>query len=134
VANKAIIYIRDVELARSQTTMTIELPPPEEEEAPQEQPQVFEKEPVTVAWLVGVSAVIALVTVGGLAFLILRQGQWKDRYLRIVIEGVSVVVIVEAVLILAMNKSIEADGAVTILSGIAGYLLGRSLGGDGNSS
>jgi hypothetical protein len=66
--------------------------------------------------------------VGGLALLILKRGQWKEQYLRIVIEGVAVVVIVEAVLILAMNKSIEADGAVTILSGIAGYLLGRGSG------
>jgi len=126
VVNRATISIQDVELGRAETTMTIE-PAPVEEAAP-EQPQVFQKEPTTVAWLVGISAVGALLTVGGLALLILKRGQWKEQYLRIVIEGVAVVVIVEAVLILAMNKSIEADGAVTILSGIAGYLLGRGSG------
>lgn len=124
--NTASISIRDVELARAQTTMIIE--PAPAEEAVTEQPQVFQEEPVTVSLLVGVSMVTALLVVGGLALLVLRQGQWKDRYLRIVIEGVAVIIIVEAVLILAMSKSIEPDGAVTILSGIAGYLLGRSLG------
>jgi uncharacterized repeat protein (TIGR01451 family) len=127
--NTAISLIDDVEIAYRQTMMTIE--PALEETTPTE-PQVF-REPTTIAWLVGVTTVAALLLVGGLALFVLGKGEWKERYFRFVIEGVAVIAIIEAVLVLAMNKSIEPDGAVTILSGIAGYLLGRSLSEGGGS-
>lgn len=127
--NTATSLIGDVEVAHRQTMMTIE--PALEKTTPVET-QVF-REPTTIAVLVGVTTVAALLVVGGLAWIVLGKGVWKDRYFRFVIEGVAVIAIIEAVLVLAMNKSIEPDGAVTILSGIAGYLLGRSLGEGGGS-
>jgi uncharacterized repeat protein (TIGR01451 family) len=127
--NTATSLIGDVQVAERQTMMTIE--PAPEETTPVET-RVF-REPTTIAVLVGVTTVTALLVVGGLAWLVLGKGVWKDRYFRFVIEGVAVIAIIEAVLVLAMNRSIEPDGAVTILSGIAGYLLGRSLGAGGGS-
>jgi ABC-type methionine transport system permease subunit len=88
---------------------------------------------IPIIVLVGVSAVTALLAMGGLALLILRKGQWKSQYFRLVIEGVAVVVIVEAVLVLAMSEGIESNGAVSILSGIAGYVLGRTIAEEGSS-
>lgn len=122
VDNTAIIYVRGTELMRYGTKMTVEPGPPGEEGE-----QVFQREPVAVALLVGTSTVIALLIVGLLTYAYLQKTEGKQRAFRFGIEGVAVVVIVEAVLVLAMNKSIEPDGAVTILSGIAGYLLGRGI-------
>ena len=44
-----------------------------------------------------------------------------------VMEGMAIVVIAAAVLVLAINKTIESDGAVSILSSVAGYVLGRTV-------
>ncbi len=121
--NTAIISVSGVELARAQTRMAIEPPP----EVTPQKPQVFENQPLIVAILVGTSATVALAVLGVLAVFVLRKGAWQPRYFRFVVEGVAVVTIIEAVLVLAMNGSIEPDGAVTILSGTAGYLLGRGL-------
>ena len=132
-ANVASISIDGVQVAQAENRMAIE---PAPSPTPETQPvaQVFENQPLMVAVLVGVSAITALVVIGGLVGVILRKNQWKERYFRLAIEGVVVVVIVEAVLVLAMNHSIEADGAVTVLSGLAGYLLGRGMGESSGSS
>jgi hypothetical protein len=126
-SNTAIIYIGGVEVDRAQTTMTIELP--QEEDALSQLGigiPVFQEE-TTVALLVGVSLVAALLTVGGMAGILLRQKQWKEGYLRFFIEGVIVIVLAETVLVLAMNNTIESDGAVSILSSIVGYVFGRGV-------
>jgi len=129
-ANAASISISGVEVDRSQTAMTIEPPP---EAAPPitiavpEAPGIFEDQPTLLAVLVGVLAVTALLAVDGLALIILRKGEWKEGHFRLVMEGIAIVVIAAAVLILAINKTIESDGAVSILSSVAGYVLGRTV-------
>ena len=129
-ANAATISIGGVEVDRSQTTMTIEPPP---EEAPpvtiavSESPGIFEDQPTLLAVLVGVISVAALLAVDGLALIILRRGEWRKGHFRLVMEGVAIVVIAAAVLVLAINKTIESDGAVSILSSVAGYVLGRTV-------
>jgi len=131
-ANTASISIGGVEVDRSQTTMTIEPPP---EAAPPvtitvpESPGIFEDQPTLLAVLVGVLSVAALLAVDGLALLILKKGEWKEGHFRLVMEGIAIVVIAAAVLILAINKTIESDGAVSILSSVAGYVLGRTVSG-----
>jgi uncharacterized membrane protein len=51
----------------------------------------------------------------------------SPQYLQLALEGVAVIVLVAAVLILAMGSGIRQDGAVSILSTIGGYVLGRSI-------
>jgi hypothetical protein len=68
-----------------------------------------------------------LLAVSGLVLLILWKGVWKERYFRLVLEGITIVVIAAAVLGLAINGTIQGDGAVSILSGIVGYVLGRTV-------
>jgi len=124
-ANTSIVYARGAELVRTQTTMTIE---PGTTTSDSTQPQIFQQEnSVTLAVLVGALAGAALTVVGGVSALLLHKGQWQEHYLREVAELVAVIVIVAAVLILAMGSGIKQDGAVSILSGIAGYMLGRKL-------
>lgn len=122
-ANRAIALIGGVEVAEAETTMTIE---PVEKTPPTEQPQVFERRPEIIAVLVGVSSTVSLLAVVGLAIAAIFKSEWKDEHFRGVIEAVAVIIIVEAVLVLAMGSGIKQDGAVSILSGIAGYILGRS--------
>lgn len=126
-ANTAIISIGTTEVARRQTTMTIE--PKETASDTRDGPRIFEEDPHTLSWLVGVMSSIALTAVAGTALAgpsIMED--WNARYMRVVVEGIAVIVIVGAVLILAMGSGIQQDGAVSILSGIAGYVLGRSVG------
>lgn len=135
-ANTASISIGGVEVDRSQTAMTIEPPPeaaPPVTIAVPESPGIFEDQPTLLAVLVGVLSVAALLAVDGLALLILKKGEWKEGHFRLVMEGIAIVVIASAVLILAINKTIESDGAVSILSSVAGYVLGRTVSG-GNGS
>jgi hypothetical protein len=137
VQNSAVCYIRDVEVARYQTTMNIEVEVVEEEESNGETvtavvdspPQVFEQKPETLAWLVGVVAGLAMLAVAGttLGGPVLMKDKWSPQYLQLAVEGVAVVVLVAAVLILAMGAGIRQDGAVSILSTIGGYVLGRSI-------
>jgi uncharacterized repeat protein (TIGR01451 family) len=136
VENKAVCYIRDVEVARSQTTMKIEVevvPPAEEGETVtavvDSSPQIFEQKPETLAWLVGVTAGLAMLAVAGTALggPVLMKDKWSPQYLQLAIEGVAVIVLVAAVLVLAMGSGIRQDGAVSILSTIGGYVLGRSI-------
>lgn len=130
VANTASISIDGVEVDRSQTTMTIEPPPAEPPPvtiAVSESPGIFENQPTLLAVLVGVISVAALLAVDGLALIILRRGEWKEGHFRLVMEGMAIVVIAAAVLVLAINKTIESDGAVSILSSVAGYVLGRTV-------
>lgn len=129
--NRAIIQIDDVEVARAQTTMTIEPAEPVPEEAAPVKKEVISGE-VTIIILVSVSMGAGLLAINGLVLLILWKGVWKERYFRLVLEGITIVVIAAAVLGLAINGTIESDGAVSILSGIAGYVLGRTVseGGD----
>lgn len=130
VMSTAAVYISNVEVDRAQTSMTIE--PAQDGETTTtttEQPQIFEQKPETLAWLVGAIAGFALIAVVGttLAGPVLMKDKWNSEYLRLTIEGVLVVVLVGAVLILAMGSGIKQDGAVSILSTIAGYVLGRTM-------
>jgi uncharacterized repeat protein (TIGR01451 family) len=131
--NIAAISIEGVELDRAQTTMTIEPVAQQAGGVQTGSSLLLREKTIPIIVLVGVSAVTALLAMGGLALLILRKGQWKSQYFRLVIEGVAVVVIVEAVLVLAMSEGIESNGAVSILSGIAGYVLGRTIAEEGSS-
>ena len=126
--NRAAIFIGSVQVDSAQTTMIIEPPepPPDSGTQPGTQLPVFQ-EGTTVALLVGISLLAALGTVGGLAAVLLRQKQWRPTYLRFFIEGVIVIVLAETVLVLAMNNTIESDGAVSIISTIAGYVFGRGV-------
>jgi uncharacterized repeat protein (TIGR01451 family) len=137
VENKAVCYIRDVEVARYQTTMKIEVEIAPKTEAGGETvtavvenpPQVFEQKPETLAWLVGVVAGLAMLAVAGatLGGPVLMKDKWSPQYLQLALEGVAVIVLVAAVLVLAMGSGIRQDGAVSILSTIGGHVLGRSI-------
>ena len=79
--------------------------------------------------LVGVVVGLAMLAVAGttLGGPVLMKDKWSPQYLQLALEGVAVIVLVAAVLVLAMGSGIRQDGAVSILSTIGGYVLGRSI-------
>jgi uncharacterized repeat protein (TIGR01451 family) len=56
------------------------------------------------------------------------EAKLYQKRIGMVREGVFLIFIVSAVLILAIGRGIEADGAISILSAIAGYVFGRAVG------
>jgi uncharacterized repeat protein (TIGR01451 family) len=87
VENTAVSYIRDIEVARNQTVMKIEVEvvPPTEESGDtvtavvENPPQIFEQKPETLAWLVGVVAGLAMLAVAGttLGGPVLMKEKWS---------------------------------------------------------
>lgn len=125
VTNTALIFMSQEQVNSATTTMTIE--PQQAEAAEAEKPIQFKE--LTIAVLAGVLGVFAMGWLGGLSISVLKRNKWQDKYFSYLVEGLAMIVIVEAVLILALGSGIKQDGAVSILSGIAGYVLGRSRGG-----
>jgi uncharacterized repeat protein (TIGR01451 family) len=129
--NTVTSLIDDVEVARREAMMTIE-PAPVEAAPPPVKEDVITKEE-TIIYLVGISMGAGLLAMTGLVVLIVWKDKWKERYFRFALEGITIVVIAAAVLGLAINGTIQGDGAVSILSGIVGYVLGRTVSEGGGS-
>jgi uncharacterized repeat protein (TIGR01451 family) len=127
-ANTAIIYISGVEVGRTQTTMTVEPPEP----VPVPPPAVTSKEnilediPSLGVWIF-VLGIVCLCMLFGAAIIKMIKTSDEGDSLRMVQEGVCVVLIAIAVLILRLTNCIEEEGTVSILSGIIGYVLGRAM-------
>jgi uncharacterized repeat protein (TIGR01451 family) len=52
----------------------------------------------------------------------------KSTRLHVVREGIFLVFIISSILILAIGRGVESDGAISILSAIVGYVFGRAAG------
>jgi uncharacterized repeat protein (TIGR01451 family) len=81
-----------------------------------------------MALLIGGLVLGSLAIVGYQTHNILRKPDFEQKHLRDTVEMFTILVIVSAVLILAMVSDIGPTPAVGVLSGIAGYVLGRSSG------
>ena len=79
-----------------------------------------------MALLIGGLVLGSLAIVGYQAHNILNKPDFKQTHLQDTVEMFTILVIVSAVLILAMVSDIGPTPAVGVLSGIAGYVLGRS--------
>lgn len=95
---------------------------------------IFGGKPAIPAALLGILAFLAMAVLAyvgaGARFQSSGESE-KERDLacqriHLVREGVFLIFIVSAVLILAIGRGIEPDGAISILSAIAGYVLGRA--------
>ena len=80
-----------------------------------------------IALLVGGLIMGAFFLVGFYARYLMLEEQLEARF-REVVEMFTIVIIVAAVLLLAMVSSLGSNAAVSVLSGIAGYVLGRGSG------
>jgi uncharacterized repeat protein (TIGR01451 family) len=73
---------------------------------------------------------ISLVTIAAVVYVGTHQ-DIKPHQIGLVREGIFLIFIVTAVLILAIDRGIPADGAISLLSAIAGYVFGRAWGASG---
>lgn len=73
---------------------------------------------------------ISLVTIAAVVYVGTHQ-DIKPHQIGLVREGIFLIFIVTAVLILAIDRGIPADGAISLLSAIAGYVFGRAWGARG---
>ncbi|MEM7130533.1 MAG: hypothetical protein AAF702_29690 [Chloroflexota bacterium] len=81
-----------------------------------------------IATLVGGLILGAFFLVGYYARYLMLEEQLESHF-REVVEMFTIVIIVAAVLVLAMVSSLGSNAAVSVLSGIAGYVLGRGSNG-----
>ena len=83
------------------------------------------------AWIPAILvALISLVTIAAVVYVGTHQ-DIKPHQIGLVREGIFLIFIVTAVLILAIDRGIPADGAISLLSAIAGYVFGRAWGARG---
>jgi hypothetical protein len=81
-----------------------------------------------ITFLVGLS-VVALVFG---AWANLRNPKSNREYLRLFVEGIAVVMLIGAILILVMGGGLKAESGASLLGVIAGYIFGRAASGSGN--
>jgi hypothetical protein len=105
-------------------TVVIPTPAPANTEAVPFEQKNFE----WMALLIGGLVIGSLAIVGYQTHNILKKEDVEQKHLRDTVEMFTILVIVSAVLILAMVSDIGPTPAVGVLSGIAGYVLGRSSG------
>jgi len=130
--NVATLFVDNVEVGQSQTTFTLEpRPAPAVETAP---PVLTENDSRYVLFLIGLVATLGFILIGFLTSNLLKTGKWQPRYFRNAIEGTAIIVVVIAVLILSISSNgIDAQGTVSILSAIIGYILGQTTADRGSS-
>jgi hypothetical protein len=80
--------------------------------------------------LIGVLAIISMAVLAyvGAVAKYSTDDEVNRRRISLVHEGVVLVFIVSAILVLAIGRGIESEGAVSIISAIAGYVFGRARG------
>lgn len=126
---EAVISLSGADVARSSRSITIQPRPlptaTPDPTAAQPEASVFEQKNFEwMAILIGGLAVSSLLMVGYQAWS-LKEKHHFDTHFRDIVEMFTILIIVVAVLILAMVSEIGSTPAVGVLSGIAGYVLGR---------
>ena len=126
---EAVVSLAGTDVARSSRTLTIQPRPlptaTPDPSANQIEASVFEQKNFEwMAILIGGLAVSALLVVSYQAWS-LKEKHHFDTHFRDIVEMFTIIIIVVAVLILAMVSEIGSTPAVGVLSGIAGYVLGR---------
>jgi uncharacterized repeat protein (TIGR01451 family) len=127
--NNASLFVAGTNADQASLQITIEpavipTPAPTKTEAVPFEQKNFE----FMALLIGGLVIGSLAIVGYQTHNILRKPSFEQKHLRDTVEMFTILVIVSAVLILAMVSDIGPTPAVGVLSGIAGYVLGRSSG------
>jgi hypothetical protein len=123
--NQARVRINDIELdeiPQRSLSFRIELPPP----TPRPATSAAVQEDISVVFLVGAVVLGALLAAGVMAYIAATKN--VAHYLfRDIVEMFTIVIIVSAVLVLSIVSDLGPTPAVGVLSGIAGYVLGRSV-------
>lgn len=125
--SEAILSLDGVDVARASRTMTIQpipLPTPTPMPAPSESSVFEQKNFEWMAILIGGLTMVSLAVVSYQAWALKHQDHFEEHF-RDIVEMFTIIIIVAAVLILAMVSEIGSTPAVGVLSGIAGYVLGR---------
>jgi uncharacterized repeat protein (TIGR01451 family) len=142
VQNPATISSKETEPTSATATVKVEVAPtptpepmPKPELLPEEEGPaagIFAGMPLLPSVLIGILAIVAMVVlayVGAIAKYSPDKEAKDDlnrERIALVREGVFLIFIVSAVLILAIGRGIEPDGAISILSAIVGYVFGRA--------
>jgi magnesium-transporting ATPase (P-type) len=142
VQNRATISSRETEPTSATATVKVEVvptPTPEPTPKPELPPEeegpaagIFAGMPLLPSVLIGILAIVAMVIlayVGAIAKYSPDKEAKDDlnrQRIALVREGVFLIFIVSAVLILAIGRGIEPDGAISILSAIVGYVFARA--------
>lgn len=126
---EAVVSLAGADVARSSRSVTIQPRPlptaTPDPSANQMEASVFEQKNFEwMAILIGGLAVSSLLVVSYQAWS-LKEKHHFDTHFRDIVEMFTIIIIVVAVLILAMVSEIGSTPAVGVLSGIAGYVLGR---------
>ena len=58
--------------------------------------------------------------------LVEEQGRFERSRISLVREGTFLIFIIASILVLAISRGVEPDGAISILSAIVGYVFGRA--------
>ena len=141
VQNPATISSKETEPTSATATVKVEVAPtptpeptPKPEKPEEEGPAagIFAGMPLLPGVLIGILAIVAMVVlayVGAIAKYSPDKEAKDDlnrQRIALVREGVFLIFIVSAVLILAIGRGIEPDGAISILSAIVGYVFARA--------
>jgi len=107
---------------------------------------IFATQPIIPSVLIGVlafGAMVVLTYVGAIANfdfskkdeknervdstrLVEEQGRFERSRISLVREGTFLIFIIASILVLAISRGVEPDGAISILSAIVGYVFGRA--------
>lgn len=131
VQNQVAISSKQTEPTSATETVRVEVVPTPPPTPPREtsKENILEKQP-QVGWMIFGTGLFCLVGLIGTALIerIKTSDEEASRRVRLVQEGVCVVLIAVIVAILRLTNCIEEEGTVSILSGIIGYVLGRTVG------
>jgi uncharacterized repeat protein (TIGR01451 family) len=143
VKNSVTISSKEMEPAGATETIKVEVTPTPTP-TPTPSVQRVEKDPSTgifaEAEMARVASILILVLTSVAMLVLLIVGIWTKycsknaeeagklnrQRIEMVREGIFLIFIVSAVLILAIGSGIESDGAISILSAIVGYVFGRT--------
>jgi hypothetical protein len=131
VENAATISSAEMEPVTAKVSISVEVVPTQEPTAPPaDQPlESFVKDPkYTVAFVV----ILAFGGIGGLIIATWRipaSAEAGNQRFLLIVEGITVCLILCTVIVLAFGQGIPTPAATSIISGVAGYVLGRSRAG-----
>jgi uncharacterized repeat protein (TIGR01451 family) len=118
VKNTAFAFINEIELDSAERTLIIE---PVNVEAP----RLFTDD-VLLAILMGALVIIFAIQIAFISNKLIEKELWKDWYLRNLTDLTAAIFILVVVVLLSANNTLPVEGTIGIISGIAGYMLGRS--------